>query len=126
LDCGSRPIPLFRQKAGIDWNSFSVGGPYNPGDEMPEKLGAFQHIISICHDHGILPVVVFPPIYPAQGETFQNRIRQVSGEDVRFFTYDKENPVYGNTVYYYDDVHLKENGADIFTGEIIHFINTME
>ncbi|MFH0755871.1 MAG: hypothetical protein V2B15_01115 [Bacteroidota bacterium] len=126
LECGSRPIPVSFHKGGIDWAAFSNSNQYSRDDEAPGKLSAYQHILSICHDHGIIPVVVMPPIYPAGGDAFQNRVRQAGGDGVHFFIYDKENPIYSNSDYYYDNVHLRRNGADIFTNEIIRFIVTLQ
>lgn len=124
MDCGSMPISW--QREGRSW-IFEAGERIYPLEkELPEKVNTFQRMIETCHAHQITLVLVFPPNYQSPSESFENRMRELGGEGVFYCVYDKENPIYRNKDYYYDEDHLMRKAAVVFTDEVIHFLNSLK
>jgi hypothetical protein len=124
MECGFMPLSM--QDEGFDWKYVSTESKYSPSREIPEKIDAYASILKMCHDNNITPVIVFPPYYHEYSNSFEDRMRQLSGDSIRFLVYDRENPVYLDKDYYFDDEHLRINGAKIFTQEIIRFLEESE
>ena len=120
LSCGSMPISW--QRKHRDWNYVSSERMYNVENERIEKLIAYEEIIKTCKVNNILLVLVFPPNFQAHSISFENRIRQLSGEDVGYYLYDAKKAIYSDKNYYHDEEHLKLNGAIVFTDELIDFM----
>ena len=121
MECGSMPISWKPENTKLEYNYDER--PYSASDELPEKLTAFKEIIKICELNDIKLVLVFPPIFEAHSTAFEDRIRQLAGEGVEFYIYDRDNEIYRNEDYYNDQNHLMRKGAVVFTDEIINFIN---
>jgi hypothetical protein len=123
MNCGSMPISF--QKKNIKWKFNDDERMYHAGKELKSKVDAFTNFIKICKHHGIHLVIVFSPNYQAHSKSFERRLRQLAGDEVDFFTYNTENVFYHNRNYFYDEGHLQRRGAEIFTGEIITFLNDL-
>ena len=61
----------------------------------------------------------------AHSKAFENRIRDLALPNSKFFIYDTTNSVYQNKLYFYDESHLNQKGATIFTSELSTFLNQM-
>ncbi|MFD2909593.1 hypothetical protein ACFSX9_12720 [Flavobacterium ardleyense] len=46
-------------------------------------------------------------------------MKQLANSDVSFLFYNPMNKVYQDKTYFYDEAHLRTNGAIIFTNELI-------
>lgn len=121
ISCGSMPITIQSHKE--DWNYISSERIYPYDEEVPEKIKAFQNIIEDCKKHNIKLIVIFPPNYQTHSKSFEMRIRQLSDGGVFFYIYDMTNPIYRDKNFFYDKIHLRRNGAIIFTNEIIQYLN---
>lgn len=122
MECGSMPISWKSKNMQLEYNYKER--LYTTEKELPEKVAAFQGIIETCQANNIKLVLVFPPIFEAHSKSFENRIRKLAGEGVEFFIYDTDNEIYRNEDYYNDQNHLMRKGAEVFTNEIINFLNT--
>ena len=120
LACGSMPITW--QDENIDWEYPSREKAYPIEEELPEKVAAFRNMVQTCEDKGIELVIAFPPNYQIPSQTFENRIRQLSGANAHFHHYDRENPIYMDKDYFYDTEHLMREAARIYTNEVIDFL----
>jgi len=114
-ECGSMPISWQREISNWHYDSSERIYPFK--NEHAEKINAYKNIIKICNLNNINLVIVFPPSYKKPSESFEKRIRELSG-NVNYYFYDNENPIYRNKDYYYDESHLMRNGAIIFTDEL--------
>ena len=122
MACGSMPISWKPEDRELDY--LSGQRIYSTEEELPEKVAAFKRIIETCHSEGIRLVLVFPPIYYTHSKSFEERIRQLCPDDVDFFVFDTENPVYMDEDYFNDENHLMRDGAVIFTNEIIRYMKS--
>ncbi|MCK5765519.1 MAG: hypothetical protein KAH26_06035 [Bacteroidales bacterium] len=110
---------------GIDFEFVSGERPYPISKELPEMAEAYKKIIETCKTNNINLVVVSPPIFKAYSESFEKRIRQLSGDGVYHYFYNTENPIYRNKDSYFDALHLMESAAIEFTGELITYLNDL-
>lgn len=117
LECGSMPVSW--QQKGLDWEYPPEAGSYPIQEELPEKVQAFQNMIAICEEKQIELLILFPPNYKPHSRGFEDRIRELSGDHPHFLLYNRENPIYRDSTYYYDANHLMTPGARIYTGELI-------
>ncbi|MCD4723239.1 MAG: hypothetical protein K8R63_00245 [Bacteroidales bacterium] len=122
-DCGSMPISW--KPEDMDFEYVSGERPYPVGEELPEKVEAYKKLIETCKTNNINLVVVFPPFYQTHSESFEKRIRQLSGDGVYYYLYNTENPVYRYKDNYFDESHLMQNAAIEFTGELITYLNDL-
>jgi hypothetical protein len=122
LSCGSMPVSW--QDKNTAWEYDANNQSYPIGQELPEKVAAFQNMMQTCEEKGIELVIAFPPNYKKPSTAFQERIRQLSGSNVRFHLYDTENPIYRDKDYYFDTEHLMLDAALVYTDEIIDFLKT--
>ena len=96
--------------------------PYTSDNEIPEYIDALRRIKQMCRMNGIELVFVFPPNFETFNVSFFNRFSEfVDSEKV--LVYDTLNPKYKDESYYLDHSHLLKNGAEVFTSEIIKFLN---
>ena len=119
---GSMPISWKREDMVLEYDTSNR--VYSLEDEIPEKVEAFRGILEICRDNDIQLVLVFPPIFRAHSRSFENRIRELAGDGVNYYIYDRENPIYRDENYYNDETHLMRDGALVFTDEIIRYIHS--
>jgi len=120
MACGSMPITW--QDKGIDWEFPTKEKPYPREKELPEKVAAFQSMVQTCEAHGVELVITFPPNYQIPSQSFENRIRELSGDNVHCHHYNTENPIYRDQNYFFDTEHLMREAASIYTDEIIDFL----
>ena len=120
IACGSMPVSWKPADRVLEYNDEER--IYTTDREIPEKVAAFESIIETCHANNIRLVLVFPPIFFAHSESFEKRIRQLAGEGVDYYVYDRENPIYRDEDYFNDETHLMRDGALVFTDEIIRYL----
>jgi hypothetical protein len=123
LEDGSMPIswkPVDRKLEYVSGDTL-----YTTEKELPEKVAAFKRIIKTCQSENVRLVLVFPPIFYEHSKPFEERIRQLCPDDVEFFVFNTENPIYRDEDYFNDENHLMRDGAVIFTNEIIRYMNTL-
>lgn len=123
MNCGSMPISW--QREGRKWDYISEELAYSINKERIEKVNAYQKILETCRLNNICLLVVFPPIYRTHSKSFENRIKQLSGDKVYYYIYNTENQIYRDKNYFYDEGHLMRNGATIFTNELILFLKDL-
>ena len=122
--CGSMPIS--HQQKGRKWDSAFISKSYLVNKEIIEKRQAFTGFVKLCETQNIKLFIVSPPNYYKPNLKFESRIQHLvfsqPKRNVIYYLYNQNNPIYSNPAYYYDESHLKINGARIFTSEIGHFI----
>ena len=121
LSCGSMPIS-WKSRNGEDRYLVNYERDYPIDEEIPEKVDAFKKIVSACDEHNINLIVVFTPIRRAHSNSFEERIRELTGESGAIYVYDRENPAYRDAEYYHDGGHLLNTGAEIFTRELSDYL----
>ncbi len=121
IACGSMPVSWKREDMILEYGT--KDRIYSVEKEIPEKVAAFQGILDICRDHDIQLVLVFPPIFQTHSLSFEKRIRELAGDGVKYYVYNRENPIYRDEDYFNDETHLMRDGALVFTDEIISYIN---
>ena len=91
-------------------------------DWLVDRLSAFKNIQKICKLNNIEIIFVFSPNFRTFNDSFKNRFEKLVFPENKIMVYDTLNPIFKNEKYYYDVSHLNGNGADIFTSELISFI----
>ena len=116
---GSMPI-TFQRNEELGYKKTDYIYPVT--DELDAKIEAFQQIDEYCSNNGIKLVVVFPPNLIEHNISVENRLRTLSSPNTDIFVYDTSSVAYKTKSYYYDNSHLKKNGAEVFTDEIINYL----
>ena len=116
-DCGSMPISFQRENREFVFNNEKPS--YDLDDELSVKIIAFNKFQDLCISNNIKLFIVYSPNFKKHNILFENRIEKLSSPKVSSILYDTTNQVYKNKEYYYDESHLKTNGAVIFTNDII-------
>lgn len=119
---GSMPISF--QKEGEDWTPSTTIKKYDSKKELEVKLKCFKSIIALCKEKNVQLVIVQPPLFDPIDREFTQRLKQLTHNEIPFFEYNNQNPIYKNKDYYYDRTHLNRKGAMIFTDELVHYLNT--
>lgn len=119
---GSMPISF--QKEGEDWTPSTTIKKYDSKKELEVKLNCFKKIVAMCKEKNIRLIIVKPPLFDPMDTKFTERLMQLTHNEIPFFDYNNQNPIYKNKDYYYDRTHLKRKGATIFTDEIAQYLNT--
>lgn len=119
---GSMPFLKKNDKITFDYDN-GVNG-YSKAIEIEEKVNAFKQIQELCAKNDIDLIYVFSPNFGTFNSAFFNRFQNEVEDKNRIIVYDSLNPIYKNKEYYYDESHLLEKGAKIFTKEIITFIQS--
>lgn len=126
--CGSMPISFQRTDREVNFDSTSY--IYDTSLEIPEKVNAFMKFQQECIANNIQLYLVFSPNLMIRNPLFEKRLRELAYPEVQFYVYDKNNEIYRNKAYYYDEGHLITRGAILFTNEIIqvlkHEVNTAD
>ncbi|MEO6669140.1 MAG: hypothetical protein ABIN36_06670 [Ferruginibacter sp.] len=95
---------------------------YNKKDEVSLNVDSYLKFIRRCKDNNIELIIACPPNCYRSTIGFQERLKELAGNDARFMIFDSTKPYTKDGNYYFDDVHLKKNGAIIFTNEMIDYI----
>lgn len=114
---GSMPISF--QRENRDFIFHKSTHTYDVDAELSEKLNAFISFQHLCISNGIQLFLLYSPNFWEHNKAFENRMSELSFPSVSSIMYDTSNAVYKNSDYFYDEGHLKKNGAIIFTNEII-------
>lgn len=116
-------MPLFQKKDSSLLVFAKPKSSYSKLNESKEKLKAFKQIKELCKKHKIELIYAFSPSYGNFNSAFYRRfINEVDVKNI--IVYDSLNPIYKKASYYYDESHLLEKGAKVFTKEIIIFIQS--
>ncbi|HNP33129.1 MAG TPA: hypothetical protein PKN96_07535 [Flavobacterium sp.] len=118
---GSMPISF--QKENVNWNEKLEDTIYQLQKESKVKIKCLQKIVTVCKQHNIKLLLVFPPNFREITPMFEKRMLQIAGKNSWFYEYDASNKIYTNKDYYFDLNHLKRNGAVIFTHEIADYLS---
>ena len=97
---------------------------YNIKEEVPLNLSSFLKFIELCKKNNIKLIIACPPNCFKATVGFYDRMKALSGSSASLMIYDSTKPYTKNGDYYFDDVHLKNNGAIIFTNEMISYIKS--
>ena len=124
LPCGSMPVSFQRTDRAFRQITDTAG--YDRGKEMPEKIRLFREIQKTCRRHHIRLVLVMAPNYYPLNLAFVARLKELMEPGNRLYLYDRSNPVYRNQNFFYDEGHLKTNGAKIFTGEFSQWLKAVQ
>ncbi len=119
---GSMPIGF--QKKDEDWALSNTIVKYDASKELEVKVRAFKKIIAMCKQKNIKLIIVQPPLFDPVNPAFRARMKQVTKNEIPFFDYNSQNPIYKNNAYFYDRTHLNRKGAMIFTDEIANYLKT--
>ena len=99
-------------------------GSYTREDEVKEYVDAYQEIIKTCKLHNTPLVVVFPPLLREHSASFEKRIKELGDANTHYFVYDMDNPRYRNKDYFHDGGHLIREGAEIYSNEVVEYIDS--
>ncbi len=121
---GSMPVSWKDENMKFEFYGDSL--TYDKGLELETKVDAFLKIDSTCRARGIKLILVHPPNFSNINQAFRDRMTELSGESTGELTYNRENPVYREKYYWFDDGHLTREGAEIYTAELAEQLNALE
>lgn len=123
ISCGS--MPLSWQDKARDWNIDFGQRVYSREKETDEYINAYKEIIKICSQKNITLIITFPPILKTHSRTFEERIRELGDQKTNYYIYNTNNPVYMKEEYFHDVGHLRRPAAEVFTDELIQYLNKL-
>lgn len=115
--CGSMPISFSQPEYHFQFDS--IPDEYPVLQEDQNRINSYIRFQERCNDENIRLITVFSPNYRAHNLGFENRVRELTLEHNHLYIYDINNSVYQDQSFYYDETHLKNDGAIIFTNEIV-------
>lgn len=115
-------IPIAIQKPDRDWLYVHPNEIHDFGGESVQKIEAFLNFQALCYDNGIDLILVFPPNFYPHDQEFEDHIKGLSSERILSFRYDTLDHRFKDSSYFYDESHLKWNGAIIFTDQLIAYL----
>ena len=118
---GSMPLYKKKNTSAIVFGKAKTS--YSIVDENKEKLKAFKQIQELCNKNKIDLIYVFSPNYGEFNYAFYNRFKNEINVK-KCMLYDLKNPIYKKSSSYFDESHLLEKTAKVFTKEIITFIQS--
>lgn len=118
---GSMPLLISNKKLP---DYLMVEENYKTDCELEDRLNAFRNIQNICREKNIELVFVVSPNYKTLNIDFIARFKKLMLPENKIKVYDTENSIYKDSSYFYDVSHLNKKGAEIFTKELIQFINS--
>ena len=121
---GSMPISF--QKEGEDWTPSAATSKYDSKKELKAKLSCFKKIIAMCKEKNVQLILITPPLFDPMDGAFKERLKQLTKNEIPFFDYNNQNPIYKNKDYFYDRTHLNRKGAMIFTDEIVNYLKPIK
>ena len=107
------------QRINREFNYTSSKGEYDLNQESLEKKSCFEKFQTLCTLNNIKLILVYSPNFKEHNKLFEKRIYQLSQPKTLYFIYDTLNLDYKNSSFFYDETHLKRDGANIFTNELI-------
>lgn len=119
LPCGS--MPIFRQKATFDRKYDPNIYTYSSEDELANKLEAFKAFKDLCRNNDIRLIIAIPPNFRKVTAGFSSRLEQLIDGYGTVFIYDENKPEYTNPDFFFDKAHLSEEGAKIYTDELVRY-----
>lgn len=121
LPLGSMPISFQRKNYEF---VFTKPTSYPLNKEMIFKRNKFIHFVNNCKNNNISLIIAFPPNFGVANKGFEKRIYDLSNnKNVYYLSYNKQDERYRKMEFYFDHGHLNIKGAEIFTGELISFLN---
>lgn len=123
LPCGS--MPIFRQKATFDRKYNSNINTYSSEGELDYKLEAFHAFKDLCRKNDIRLIIAAPPNFRKMTTGFIPRLEQLLDGYGTVYVYDENTPEYTNPDYFFDNAHLSEEGAKIYTDELVRYHNQL-
>ncbi|OYU85072.1 MAG: hypothetical protein CFE24_03690 [Flavobacterium sp. BFFFF2] len=117
-------LPVSFQKEDVNWKK--VEQPvYDRAKEDSVRVRAFEKIIDICNLKKIRLVCVIPPIYQGNADqVFFNRMKEIIKGRAELYHFDEEDKSYSDFHYFYDETHLKNNGAIYFSKQLGQYLTT--
>lgn len=120
LPCGS--MPSYKITNDFPTISSQSASYYNTKKESKYLLEKFTSFVDLCDKNKIELILVFPPKLKARNQVFENRFKSLTRNKATYFTYNDQNPIYRNKLFYGDASHLRTNGAQIFSMELANFL----
>ena len=117
MDCGSMPISIQNQESKFKYDSVVR---YNLNKELPNKIEAFFKFQQLCIANNVKLYLIFSPNFRPHNYLFENRLKKLASPDVSFYVYDTVNNAYRDKSSFYDESHLRRDGAVLFTNDIIN------
>jgi hypothetical protein len=120
IACGS--MPSYNRTNNFPAKYQFIPPIYNKEKESKYLLEKFNSFVNLCHQNQINLVLVFPPKYKNRNIVVEERFKFLTQNKAIYFSYDDQNPVYQNKLYYGDASHLRTNGALIFSHDLAIFL----
>jgi len=120
MPCGS--MPSYNTTNNFPAKYEQLPSTYHKEKESKYLLSKFNSFVNLCYQNKINLVLVFPPKYKNRNKALEERFKFLTKNKALYFSFDDQNPVYRNKLYYEDASHLRTNGAIIFSQDLAIFL----
>lgn len=111
-------MPLDFTKTEFKRKTLADAMLYEVERENEEKRTALVEMVQMAKRKKVKLLLVYPPNFYPPTSAFRTRIEALVGTDALIYAYNDSNSVYQDPSYFYDESHLKINGAKVFTEEL--------
>jgi hypothetical protein len=96
---------------------------YDVKKELEQQRKSFLNFIDLCKQNNITLLIVCTPNFYKPTIGFFDRMKTLIGDKANFMLYDTTQNNYTKQAgYFSDEVHLKTNGAILYTNELADYI----
>lgn len=93
---------------------------YTTNDIDPIKAKCFNGIIQLCKENNVTLILCASPCYKRSSDHEFEYVRKIAiSNDIPFYSHFCDQDYSFNIDYFYDSVHMNEDGATLFTKRII-------
>lgn len=106
--------------------------PKTPGLEQPpvavdqQRVSTFRRFIALCRQHNIRLVLSISPSYSLISEHYYDELRRIAAEEhLPLLDYDTSGLYKDHPEYFYDNAHLWDEGARLFSQRFAHDLKVL-
>ena len=111
-------MPLDFTKPGFEGKVSLDAMVYDVKRENTAKRKALIKMLQMAKHKEVKLLLVHPPNFYPPTKEFRSRIEALAGKEALIYEYNDSDSSYQNPNYFYDESHLKLNGAQVFTAEL--------
>jgi hypothetical protein len=124
LPCGSMPYKMKKPRKDLKYINCIIDD-YDLKSEESYKIKSFTNFEKICIENNIKLMYVFPPNFYPLPKQFKTRFEKLTNKQTYIHYANEHEVVYKKQIYFKDDGHLNNNGAVIFTNELIKHLSNL-
>lgn len=122
---GSMPLDFSTEEFKTKEHKPNLTVTYDPKLDKKEKINALLAMLDMAKEYQVKLLLVHPPNFYEPTMAFRDTVKALVGGKAAIYCYNQSNLSYKDPNYFYDESHLKLNGAKVFTQELAEEINAI-